>query len=349
MQSSTGMTSSGMVASDSIPLVSIALATYNGARYLPELLASIESQTWPRLELVVSDDGSTDDTLDVLRNWRGALTIRIVSSGERLGIVGNFGRAVAGCEGAYVALADQDDVWSADKIEDMVRALRAQESQRGHALPMLAYCDIEVVDHTLSRISKSYFDQNGKSRDASRLRDFLLSNHIPGCSMLLNRAAIELATPFPAGIVMHDWWLAMVVASFGAITHVDKPHIKYRQHDNNAVGASVPKRVTRANTSANASPAVTTNTPSSTQRRAEGRKRQLHAIGQQFTLFSMLHGERLPSIAHKDLKAFRRAVSSTAHAVLFVMRSKTGETSWRGLKMLRRLRPAIRANATASV
>ncbi|WP_262414777.1 hypothetical protein [Paraburkholderia sp. UCT2] len=107
-----------------------------------------------------------------------------------------------------------------------------------HDDPSKPLVSIELVDSTPCCLSRSLFDITAKSRCATRLRDFLLSNHVPGCAMLVNRAALERALPFPPGVAMHDWWLAMVVASFGEIRHVAAPDLKYRQHDGNAVGAS---------------------------------------------------------------------------------------------------------------
>lgn len=316
------------------PLVSIALATYNGRAYLPELLASLEAQSWPNLEVVVSDDASTDGTPELLAAYAGRVPVRLVGDGERVGIVGNFERALAGCRGDYIALADQDDVWAPDKVTDLMRDLQRVESARGPATPALAFCDIELVDATLCRLSKSLFDITAKSRRAERLRDFLLSNHVPGCAMLVNRAALERALPFPAGIVMHDWWLAMVVASFGEIRHVAAPHLKYRQHDGNAVGASPTNQRPAAG-------ARDQGGAEAAQRRGASRRRQIEGIAHQVRLFARRFGAELPVAARGDMHAFSRGIESWRGAFEFVMISHTGETFVRAVKMMRRLRRSM--------
>lgn len=316
------------------PLVSIALATYNGRTYLPELLASLEAQNWPNLEVVVSDDASTDGTPELLTAYTGRVPVRLVASGERVGIVRNFERALAGCRGEYIALADQDDVWAPEKIADLMRELQLAENARGRSSPALAFCDIELVDAKLCCLSKSLFDITAKSRRAERLRDFLLSNHVPGCAMLVNRATLERALPFPAGIVMHDWWLAMVVASFGEIRHVAEPHLKYRQHESNAVGACA----------TNKRPAAGARDECSVEaaaRRGASRRRQIDGIADQIRVFARRFGAELPAEASDDLNAFSRGIEHWRGALEFVMISHTGETFLRALKMMRRVRKSI--------
>jgi glycosyltransferase involved in cell wall biosynthesis len=316
------------------PLVSIALATYNGRAYLPELLASLEAQSWPNLEVVVSDDASTDGTPELIAAYSGRVPVRLAASGERVGIVRNFERALAACRGEYIALADQDDVWAPEKIADLIREVRQVEQARGRSTPALAFCDIELVDAKLCSLSTSLFDITAKSRRAERLRDFLLSNHVPGCAMLVNRATLERALPFPAGIVMHDWWLAMVVAAFGEIRHVAAPRLKYRQHEGNAVGASATNQRPRSAARGECSAAAA-------ERRGASRRRQIDGIADQIRLFARRFGDELPTDAREDMNAFSRGIEHWRGAVEFVMISHTGETFVRALKMMRRLRKSV--------
>jgi hypothetical protein len=215
-----------------------------------------------------------------------------------------------------------------------MRELRQVEQTRGHGTPALSFCDIELVDAKLCCLSKSLFDITAKSRRAERLRDFLLSNHVPGCAMLLNRATLDRALPFPAGIVMHDWWLAMVVASFGEIRHVAAPHLKYRQHQNNAVGASATNRRTTSGARDECGAAAA-------ERRGASRRRQIDGIADQIRLFARRFGAELPAEAREDMNAFSRGIENWRGAVEFVMISHTGETFLRALKMMRRLRKSV--------
>jgi hypothetical protein len=172
-----------------------------------------------------------------------------------------------------------------------------------------------------------------KSR-AERLRDFLLSNHIPGCAMLVNRAALQRALPFPAGIVMHDWWLAMVVASFGEIRHVAAPHLKYRQHESNAVGASATNQRSAAGARDECKLAAA-------ERRGASKRRQIDGIADQIQLFGQRFGAELPLDARDDMNAFSRGIENWRGALEFVVFSHTGETFLRAMKMMRRLRKSL--------
>lgn len=217
-------------------LVSVALATFNGERYLSEMLDSLESQTYGNIEIVVSDDGSSDTTTRLLqeRNWR--IPTHMLLTGKRLGVIGNFERAIRASSGEYVAFADQDDWWMLDKISAMASLMQALESRHGKDTPILVFTDIEVVDARLGLIASSFFKSTGKSTRCGRLADFFIANHIPGCSMLVNRALIDKALPVPANFRMHDWWFVMVAAAFGVIDYLDRPLLKYRQHGSNTFG-----------------------------------------------------------------------------------------------------------------
>ena len=220
-----------------VAAIDVALATYNGARFLPTFLDSVAGQDWPNVGIVASDDGSTDDTGDILAAFPRTKSI---GRNPRSGIVTNFDNALAQTTAPYVALADQDDVWRADKLTLMMTAMRKAEQQR--AGPVLVFSDLALVDDELRPLHASFFDATDKDRDAKKLEDFVLGNHIPGCAMLINRALVDLALPIPAESRMHDWWIALVAAGLGQVVHVDQPLIQYRQHQSNNMGAPVRQR-----------------------------------------------------------------------------------------------------------
>jgi glycosyltransferase involved in cell wall biosynthesis len=211
---------------------SVALATYNGSAYISELLHSIAAQTLTPDEVVVSDDGSTDNTVDLVRDFQGTLNLRVIANDRRNGIVPNFTRALSDCRGELIALADQDDVWAERKLEMLVAKASKEERDR----PLLVFSDLVVVDQNLALINDSFFRTSKKDATACKLRDFILTNHLPGCSMLINRALIARALPIPDNFRMHDWWLAMVAATFGKIVFCDDALVQYRQHSTNNVG-----------------------------------------------------------------------------------------------------------------
>lgn len=224
----------GVMRVKSVARVSIALATYNGAVYLPEMLDSYAQQTHPPMEIVVSDDHSKDGTLDVLSSYQPRLPL-LVCTNPGKGIVANFENAIRGCTGDYVALSDQDDVWLDHKIEKLLVGMRVLETFFGAQTPILVFSDLEIVDQTLETISPSFFASSIKKPMTRGLQPYLLGNHVPGCTFLFNRALLDRAMPL-TGVMTHDWWLILVALGLGKVGYVDRPLIKYRQHGSNAVG-----------------------------------------------------------------------------------------------------------------
>ncbi|MCI4238931.1 glycosyltransferase family 2 protein [Dickeya dianthicola] len=216
--------------------ISIALATYNGGRYVRQQLDSIQHQTHQDFIIHVCDDGSRDDTLEVIRSHelyqQGKIRLYPGEGGQ--GAMKNFRRTIACCEDHYIALCDQDDYWVPEKLERQLKEVKAHE--QGGVTPVLAFSDLEIVDAVLGPLHPSFYRASIKSSAASQPEDFVVSNHIPGCAMLFNRALKQLMEPMPDDIRMHDWWIALIAAHSGKIAYVDMPLIKYRQHGNNTVG-----------------------------------------------------------------------------------------------------------------
>jgi glycosyltransferase involved in cell wall biosynthesis len=119
------------------PLVSVAVATYNGERFLAEQLETIYGQTWPHLEVVVSDDASTDGTQDLLKRFEREQGLRFSVNPTRVGLVQNFEHAIRACKGDYIALADQDDLWKAHKISALMSAIQEASLIYCHSLEIL--------------------------------------------------------------------------------------------------------------------------------------------------------------------------------------------------------------------
>ncbi len=218
-----------------LPTVDIAMATYNGAPYLDDMLDSIAAQTHSNMRLFVSDDGSSDGTLAVIARHAGALDITQLPSTPRKGVLRNFETALAATSAPYVALCDQDDFWLPDKLALLQSRLSDLEALHGRDFPLLVFSDIEVVDSRLARLKPSMYQQSIKSAGARTFADYFFSSHVPGCAMMVNRALLDLALPFPA-VEIHDWWLIQLATLFGKIDYVDRPLIKYRQHAGNAIG-----------------------------------------------------------------------------------------------------------------
>jgi glycosyltransferase involved in cell wall biosynthesis len=223
--------------SEFIPHVEIALATYNGARFLPEQLASIAAQRWPNISVVAADDGSTDTTLDILSTFT-ARPLRVVADTGGRGVRDNFAVALGATVAPYVFLSDQDDWWEADKVSAMMAKMLEIEGVHGAAHPILITCDLAIVDRDLQPTGGNWFAVTSKSADAHSLADFVLTGHVPGCAMAVNRALLDMALPIPTDVYIHDWWMTLLATAFGTIGHVDRPLIRYRQHGSNTLGAA---------------------------------------------------------------------------------------------------------------
>lgn len=221
----------------------IVLATYNGARYLPELLASIRRQTFTAWRLLVRDDGSTDGTRALLEQAAvdDARIQVLADDGARLGPAGNFGRLLqrAFDDGATtVSCADQDDVWLPQKLERQQAELRRLADLHGAATPLLVHSDLTVVDGELRILHRSFAQFARVHRDVDDpLGALLVANCVTGCTLMVNRALLGLALPMPAEARMHDWWLALCAAALGRIGYLPDSTVLYRQHGENAVGA----------------------------------------------------------------------------------------------------------------
>ncbi|MDQ5769539.1 glycosyltransferase family 2 protein [Thiothrix subterranea] len=219
--------------------VQILLSTWNGERWLPELLASLEKQTFQDWQLLVRDDGSTDQTLRILLKWQAAHPDKLAGlllDGSHLGSKLSFSRLVEASTAPCLMFCDQDDVWFPEKVELQYTALRRLEGQYGEATPLLVHSDLVVVDEARAIQAVSFWDY----RDfevAQRKQAYLLNNVVTGCATAFNRAAAELAFPVPLYALEHDRWLALVCAWFGQIQALPHPLLLYRQHDENAIGA----------------------------------------------------------------------------------------------------------------
>jgi glycosyltransferase involved in cell wall biosynthesis len=222
-------------------LVEILLATYQGASFLSEQLDSLFAQTRQDFRIVVRDDGSTDDTRKLVEQHVVRHPGRIVllaADGERLGASGSFARLLTLSQAPYVMFCDQDDVWTPDKVAVSLAAMHDLERSQGKDTPLLVSTDLKVVDERLNLIAESFWAyQRIHPERLKRLSRVLVQNFATGCTVMVNRPLINLATPIPAEAIMHDWWLALVATRFGQAQALARTTVLYRQHGRNDVGA----------------------------------------------------------------------------------------------------------------
>lgn len=200
-------------------MISICIATYNGARYIAEQLASILKQLSAEDEVVVSDDGSTDGTLDIVRSFNDR-RIRIVDGPQRHSPTLNFEWALRNAKGEYIFLADQDDVWLEGKVRRCVEELQMCDC---------VVSDARVTDSLLNATSESLFQLMHVRR--GRLSNLLWRNGYTGCCMAFKREVLSKALPFPTDIPMHDIWIGNVAAFCGSLHFIDDRLLLFRRHD----------------------------------------------------------------------------------------------------------------------
>lgn len=223
--------------------IDILLATYNGAEYLPELLESLDQQSLQDWRLIVRDDGSTDETVRIIKTWADGRErpVRIIDDGRGpLGACGNFDALLEHSQAPYFALCDQDDVWLPTKLADLLARLQKVEAQKSDAVPVLVHSDLRVVDQRLNPVHPSFkrYMRIGTPPSGRMRRRLLVYNTVTGCASIGNAALRRAALPIPPEAVMHDWWLALVAAMFGEIVYLPEATVLYRQHGLNSIGAS---------------------------------------------------------------------------------------------------------------
>ena len=217
------------------PKIAILLCSYNGGAYIRRQLDSIISQSYSNWVLYISDDGSTDETLDIVYEYKKRLGDGRVQvfSGPGQGFAWNFISLVDKVPGDfdYYAFSDQDDEWLNFKLDKAVQLLITDDS-----IPQL-YCGrTQLVDEDNCRLGLSpLFTRKPCFRNA------LVQSIAGGNTMIFNRASknIILKTPSNSKIISHDWWIYILVTGCGGRVIYDKqPTILYRQHQNNIIGAN---------------------------------------------------------------------------------------------------------------
>lgn len=223
------------------PTVDILLATYNGERFLSAQIDSLLQQTYAHVRILISDDGSTDQTIPILQNYvkRFPEKIFLLPSKGRQGINLNFSYLLGNSSHPYVMFSDQDDVWLPHKVEITLQKMQQYEHRYGASTPLLVHTDLKVVDQDLNLLHPSFWAYSHLfPKTASSFHRLLGQNIVTGCTIMLNDALKQRAIPIPTEAIMHDWWLALAAAAFGRIGMVEEATILYRQHQRNTIGAS---------------------------------------------------------------------------------------------------------------
>lgn len=222
--------------------VTIVLATFNGANFLAEQLDSLIAQTETQWKLLIRDDGSSDDTLEIIRRYAQndkRIQLLIDAHGSTGSASGNFSilmEAALAFDVEYLFFCDQDDVWLPNKLALMLAHLVKLEGDEKTAC--LVHHDLVVTDTNLETIAGSFVRYMRIHPDNESSPQRLISrNEVTGCAMACNRALLEISLPVSEHAVMHDWWLALCAGFFGRLAFMPQPMVRYRQHRQNAIGA----------------------------------------------------------------------------------------------------------------
>lgn len=203
--------------------ISVCLASYNGEKYIKEQLDSILPQLSQNDEVIISDDGSTDKTIDVVRNFND-LRIKIVENNLGKGYSRNFENAINNASGEYIFLSDQDDFWMPNKVELMLERLKVSD---------LVISDALISDGNLKPTLGSHFKIHGTKKGF--LNNWIQTRYIGAC-MAFRKEMLTKLLPFPPNqfLCAHDYWIANIGEFYYKVELINIPLIKYRRHGENA-------------------------------------------------------------------------------------------------------------------
>lgn len=207
-------------------MISIAMATYNGEKYLREQIDSILNQTYKDFELIICDDCSTDSTVQIIESYIDP-RIKLFINKKNLGFKKNFEKAIKLCTGDYIALSDQDDIWKINKLELCINNIGEHD---------LICTNSEIINS--ENISENYTMKEVLKikkvpLDQSKIFAHLVnSNFIQGCTILAKKDFIISTLPIPEDFRYHDYWFGIMASINNGVKYLDVTTLRYRKHDN---------------------------------------------------------------------------------------------------------------------
>jgi glycosyltransferase involved in cell wall biosynthesis len=208
--------------------VQILMSTYNGQTYIREQMESLLNQDYPNMEILIRDDGSTDRTVNILREYEAAHANIHVFAEKNVGVTASFFELLKKSNAAYIAFCDQDDVWLSCKV---TRAVKKLEVVQGPAL----YCSNKIlVDSKLQVIAV-----NGGKKLRPGFENAVVECICTGCTSMVNKElADNIRNHIPKHAIIHDWWCYLAASYLGTVVFDEQAYIWYRQHGGNVIGAS---------------------------------------------------------------------------------------------------------------
>ncbi len=210
-------------------MVQVLMSTYNGEKYLRQQIDSVLNQSYKNIVLLIRDDGSTDSTVDILKEYSKKYTNIMYYEGTNIGVQASFFDLMEKVDekASFIATCDQDDVWFEDKVEVAVTQLKRIEG------PGLYCCRTQLTDEMLIPLVENI----RKKQPKITFGNAMIENICTGCTMVINRNLYNFVKgKWPQKSVIHDWWFYQVALCFGDVFYDNEPHIYYRQHENNVIG-----------------------------------------------------------------------------------------------------------------
>ena len=204
--------------------ISVAMATYNGEKYLKEQLESILVNLKENDELIISDDGSTDGTREIIYKYLENDNRIKLFDGPKNGVKQNFANAINKCSGEYIFLADQDDIWYDNKVEEVLNVFKAEMDVT------LVVHNCKIVNEKLEELDKNFFEYR---KSGIGIFKNILKNTYIGCCMAFKKEMKNNILPIPKDIEMHDQWIGILNEKYGNSFFLNKELLMYRRHENN--------------------------------------------------------------------------------------------------------------------
>lgn len=202
-------------------MISVCLATYNGEKYIREQLNSILLQLNQNDEVIISDDGSTDNTISILESYNDS-RIKIYKNHFK-NVVKNFEFVINKSKGDYIFLSDQDDIWEPSKVKEYIHVFSKDDKTT------LILSNLQLIDKVGNNLHREFYRNNF----SDKLLNNIIQNNFIGCSIAFRKEVKNFILPFPNNLAMHDWWIGVCSIVFGKVVFIDKKLIYYRRHDNN--------------------------------------------------------------------------------------------------------------------
>ena len=201
------------------PLISVVVCSYNGERFIKEQVDSILNQAYSNIEIIISDDASTDATQQILQQYKTNQKVKLFLQSKNLGPAKNFEFAIQQTMGAFIAFSDQDDIWRPEKIEKLYSAIGDGS---------LIYSDSELIDEEGNKLNKKISDLRNMY-SGHKTTGFVFSNVVWGHALMINSKILPSVLPIPGGIP-HDIWTAFIATTITGIKYLDQSLTLYRQH-----------------------------------------------------------------------------------------------------------------------